>query len=422
MYETPSDIIRIARDIAGKDADQEQRDWVAQHIESNTEAVQSGKHDIIYYPGSGRDAIRALVAYDARHVIAVEYYKDYTTPLEDFKDFNIRELPTGDENRREFVFDYNGAERRITEIVGDARLVDPKEIAGRRPDILHIYTPSMGPYDDLGDKAVLSKISSDLSEENYRMIEVGGFFIFDESSISVSSCWTRADKELAALYGLEELRTVKRNPYRRFNFTMTVPDKEKGYIYKKNEEISQEVFMAAQDARGLMYLQDYVLGCLREGEPERIFFEPRDDYAPDVRELFHGILTQADEVVSACVTAGIPREKCTRFRKAFEDDLLDRLAEIFLSYKEFLAVVGDKKTGPVTEEELKPYGFVCFSVPEDAHSYSNAQWPFATHFLSDRKLSDEHYELWWDSDSSEAQDLLSIMKKMSLIQRDTISN
>ncbi|MDP2630379.1 MAG: hypothetical protein Q8P56_03140 [Candidatus Uhrbacteria bacterium] len=415
MYETPSDVIRMARDIAGKDADQETCDWTAQHITSNNEAVQQGRHDTIYYPGSGRDSIRALIAYDACHLIAVEYNKDYTIPLEDFGDFNIQELATNDPTRRELVFTYNGIERRITEIVGDARLVDPGKIAGRKPDILHIYTPTMGPDDKLGDRAVLSSIVSGITEENYRLIVEGGFFIFNDASISNSPAWTHANKELATLYGLDEIRTVKRNPYTRM-LTLKFPNTEMGYIYKKREEVSSEIFAAADEARSLMMMYDYIIGSLRHGETARIFQDPLDDYVANIQELLDGERAQADVVVEECEAAGIPQEECIRFREALEQDVTERLDAIFISYGEFLAVLGDKKSGPVHEEDLKQFGFECLDLPEQASDYQNSRWPFAMRFLQTRRVGDEGYELWWDSEGEKTQRLLSDMKKMSSIR------
>src|SRR3989338_10975333 len=68
----PRIIIEVTKLISGIDASESKLEWVKQNIQSIHEGVKTGRHDTVYYPASGRDILRPLVAYDANKLILID--------------------------------------------------------------------------------------------------------------------------------------------------------------------------------------------------------------------------------------------------------------------------------------------------------------------------------------------------------------
>ncbi len=341
--EVESEQSRAVRVIVGEEGEQDVLDWTERHIASSQEAVKNGRHDTIYYPGSGADLVRPLIAYDASHIIAVDLYR-YTDLIDRYKELNLQELPSDRDDRQEFVFSYGGVQRRITHIIGDARMVNPEEILGRKPDILHFYYPTGGSMlEEAGPTAYLSAIQSSMSEENYRAVPDDGFFIFDEAPVIVFEGWDETSESVATLFGLRELRPVKRHPYTIMTSSHPSRDEiaqqdKRGFIYQKLHTVTPEQFKAAQEAKMLVYNTAYFnIGYLKAGMIEKVFPDSRD-HRETLKRYLVEVSDAMDAVARKCVDVGIASEHAEGFQKSFQKNLYDQLEKSLASYPEFAGV------------------------------------------------------------------------------------
>ncbi|MGB2661123.1 MAG: hypothetical protein WBD04_01925, partial [Candidatus Omnitrophota bacterium] len=207
-------------------------EWAEQNMLSIYRAVRSAegaRHTTLYYPASGSDVLRPLLAYDAEHLIAVD---DESVAIGIIKDdldkMGVRYSLEVKGNINVFYFEMGGKPRKITFIIDDARNVDPNEYAPEGIDVYHVYFP-------------MEAVSTSFSAENLRLIPIGGFLSLDERRVF----YEPVPERILNMLGLQEFEVVGRHPSSISGTTRmhgTYEGDKRRFIYRKIKDFPEAGF------------------------------------------------------------------------------------------------------------------------------------------------------------------------------------
>src|SRR3989338_3648790 len=220
---------KLASLIAGEGASEARVNWVRKNIESIREAVQRGKHQMGYYPASGYDGLRVLVAYDLGHLVTCDNDRDLIGQTEEMlkqlgiepkaKDIDLNER--GEVTGREITFELFGRQRTISEFYMDlkdfelrALLRTVKGFEDGKVDVLHVYLPT-------GTGEAEERLQR-LNENNYVLVREGGFFSFEENPFGVGFAGdfeSSMPSSIYEIFGLEKVDITKRHPVTVYSFS-----------------------------------------------------------------------------------------------------------------------------------------------------------------------------------------------------------
>ncbi|HNV86810.1 MAG TPA: hypothetical protein PKL97_07620 [Candidatus Omnitrophota bacterium] len=182
---------------------------IGANIHSIRDAIQSGRHETVYYPACGRDVGRVMLAYDPTHLIlgdsdeiALDDFLSSDlgiTPSDYLEDTTQTERPKGYEDQygrktytvRTIRFMFDGKERTITFVRGDLRKIDMSPYHHNAVDVAHIYLPTAAVY---GQVPML-----------YDIVREGGFCVENELAFAGNSHSSLP----AAFFELTGLREVR---------------------------------------------------------------------------------------------------------------------------------------------------------------------------------------------------------------------
>lgn len=212
---------RYARLAAGERAEPATIQRIKDNISSIQQAAARGRHKTLYYPASGRDVLRALLAYDAEQVLAVDTEDPKTE--EALRQLGIqvavREQARAGRTEKTIEFDLAGKKRQITQVIGKAqeiRLADYFESA--QADIVHIRRPT-GADEDISvpedESRILPGIKWYLAQPAYDFVASGGFLVLQEGNLattySIATDLSRkieVPRKLLEILKLKELKIV----------------------------------------------------------------------------------------------------------------------------------------------------------------------------------------------------------------------
>lgn len=148
----------VVEAIAGDEPDKIDLTWVEENITSIQNAVSSGKHDKLFYPASGTDILRTLIAYDVTEVVAVDPGSDLIPRI--MEQFDKAKIPLSitkvDDVTDELSCIVGGKQRKITFKRADARLIIDKLEPGS-VDVLHVFLPTGADTEVTEDEVWLQK-------------------------------------------------------------------------------------------------------------------------------------------------------------------------------------------------------------------------------------------------------------------------
>lgn len=272
-----------AAEIPRTDATGKER--IKENITTIRKAIGDGRHSTVFNPGSWKDILRALSAYDADHLIIAETATQRQGEAQrqlDLLGIKYEVKISEDQKTRVISFDLEGRPRTITERYEDARIV-AKEIG--HVDVFHRYNPTgadtplntlqlyawekygvQNSYEALGYaqdpdapkpnsytgeyEIAVPGIKGSLTPELYDQVNEGGFFVFNESRLHVAHSVGVSENTPASLYalmGIEEKQITARHPA---TVVTSGHDgtKKVGYIYQKVKSVEWPIMEAAEEA------------------------------------------------------------------------------------------------------------------------------------------------------------------------------
>lgn len=374
--------------ISGKESAESDIEWVRENITSIQEAVKNGKHEVMFYPASGRDLLRVILAYDLHHLIVVDIDEYHAEEMESqLKEVEIPYTTTSLEDRKgkEVVFTIDEKDRKVTHIVRDARTNKLQSFGIEQVDILHVYLPTgadsavkadeaylqakygdewyMKQWDDEARSLmnadpdaprpdpvsgeydiVVPAVNNDIDSTNYQTVREGGFFVFGERRLQ------RA-QPLPSLYriaGLKEYQITRRHPFT--VLTALYPDKDElkemdriGYIYQKERSVNPEIIDILNEVFMTQYWTEYSFFEFERGSFVYIGIE--DDGPIDVVSAIHAhyqdLKSSVAEYTQRLLSAGVDPADVDAFQQEMMiayrqriNDLQRRVKEMLQTYDE----------------------------------------------------------------------------------------
>lgn len=421
--------------------DPEMLSWEIQNIKTIQDAASNGAHSIMFYPASGYDGLRCIIAYDLDHIITA-----------DLNDFSIREYldkmrisyiknDSDDGITKETLFSLNGRQRRATELKMDARDVNLSEILGPESngtiDVLHIYAPTgIENIEKCDEKTgewtlVREGIVSRLDAKNYNMINLNGFLCIDERPIGLGfggNYRSFIPESFFEMIGLKEHKVIERHPYS--VCTSMYPDKDEmkqhgGVIYQKVKDVGFRASLELASLAQYLWFFAYGLDRIMYGDFDVYLLPFEDD--PDIRvdeiltsgdkekekeftrnynrkrrlmckrlvkegmqsaveSYIYKNLPDVDKSLSDLIDMGIPEGLASRFKEELVQNIAGKLQGYQSAYREFIDLYKDvsKKhsSGLIDKNEaVRLLGF------EKGRYYGieNKKYPFAKRFVYSKK-------------------------------------
>lgn len=317
--------------IAGDGASEARINWVKKNIESIQAAVQKGKHKSGYYPASGYDGLRVLVAYDLERLVTSDSDRNLIGQTEEMlrllgiepKTNDISFNDKGEATAREVAFELFGQQRTITEFYADAKGVDLKSVRGfedGKADILHVYLATGA--DEFEGQG--------LNENNYGLVKEGGFFCFEENPFGTGFAGDfepLIPSSLYGIFGLEKLEIIRRHPATVHSYNaadLEALDKQepgRGAILHKAKAIDQKLAALIADVSYITFMVagDVAAVTQRNESDERKF----NDYGEIVTgaEDLKGDKEQIGEFSGKLLDAGADKELIEKFKGAITGEL-----------------------------------------------------------------------------------------------------
>jgi hypothetical protein len=409
------------------------KERIKQNILTTREAVKDGKHSTIFNPGSWKDILRALSAYDADHLIVAETADPVQGEAARQLDLlGVKYEATVSEDKKTTVinFEMEGRARTITERNEDARLV-AKEIGNI--DVLHIYNPTgantplnvlqlwalkkynVPPHESMVERyrndpdapkpkpgtdeyeIVSSGIQKHLIEDLYNQVNEGGFFVFNESHLSIN--YSRASehtpKSLYELIGIEEKQTISRHPS-----TIVTSgkdwDKKTGFIYKKERTVEWAVMEAAEDAIDLSDSIETGFVNLNKGGLD--FLDVNLDMSKeDIEKAVQGRSAQLQgslrSISDKFISLGSDAVLVQKYEQEVIDHFVKALSDFQRSVKELLQTYDSVAHRIQTEGMSMDDGIAELGIVVTGDKIQDTIYPFASALVyNDEKNRDEIYD------------------------------
>ncbi len=245
---------------AGDKADPATIQRITDNILSINKAVRQGRHQTLYYPASGRDVVRVLLAYDVEHLLAVDTEDPKTEESLKRLGIKVKVSEQSRLGRLEKILRFNlaGKKRQITQIVGDARGVQVRNYLGSETaDIVHIRRPTGADQDISAGELyavqqalhpaevvpvpadpdlTLPGIRWHLAQPVYDLVSPGGFIVLNEGTLAINY---GIETDLSQKIELPQklLEILKLKEFKIVPHVKTLGNE--GVIYQKLEQIPQ---------------------------------------------------------------------------------------------------------------------------------------------------------------------------------------
>lgn len=412
---------------------------VRDNIETIQDAVISGLHDSLYYPASGCDILRPMVAYDISQITCVDNNRDIIYGLKDqFKKAGI-ELTLIEETELSTKYSclINDKPRTINIYFKDARMMSEAEI-GKSVDIYHIYLPTganlpisekelylkskygekwyVHEYDDLSidpeapkpinqsgeHKIIYPEVSEKINYETLLLVNPGGFIVFGENSLVSLK---KATSGLYGLFGLKEMEIVARHPYT--ITTSLYPDADeidsmsrKGYIYQKMRHLTKDEFTTLKEVIDLEWEVGYVLMEIGRGgfnyiegyqEENPTSSETKPTLIENLIAYIENVLSRVNTIKSQMIACGLPQDQVDPFIDAFYQELMNSVKQTQNEIKHFLEEF-DKLYEKAVQEQI-----TFEEIPDilgirmnKYGSYVCPKWPIAIEYI--KEFNKDNYE------------------------------
>lgn len=416
--------LKKVTDVLLKDkVDDQAINWRRDNILSIRECMKNGSHKTIYYPACGHDILRPLIAYDADHLVAIDFEKEDKEQflLKQIKDsgllYNVKEHK--EDKTTEISFFLDGRQRKITLACKDARLLLPNEFGMEKVDVLHLYLPT-GADISINDSHIVSeetkkdieqipdekkelylnnKVERHLSWTNYSMVNIDGFMVFDEESFNRYS----VPKSLQHIIGLKEWRITSRYPkdISTFHFdlqdTINDPNSKIGYIYQKTKDIDRDLFDACQETLIDISWIFYELEQIRAGQFEMLVNRDENqefDFVDLINTNYANSLKIIDEIIKKFDTFVIEKQLLIDLKNELIDYYKIFVRDIRAEFYETIAIYHEQTeqylNNKLSEEEL----YDSLSLKFEHNRFESNKWPaMACLFDDDEQKCQDNYDM-----------------------------
>lgn len=409
-------------DILSEDkVDDQAVNWKRDNILSIRECVKNGNHKTIYYPACGHDIFRPLIAYDADHLIAIDFEKGNKEQflLKQIKDSGLFcEIKEHKENKStEITFFLDSRQRKITLAHKDARLLSPNEFGMEKVDVLHLYLPT-GADVSVNDSHIISdetkkdieqipdekkefylnnKVERHLSWSNYSLVNVNGFMVFDEESFNRYS----VPKSFQQIIGLKERQITSRYPkdISTFHFdlqdTINDPNSKIGYIYQKTKDIDRDLFDVCKETLTDIPWIFYELEQIRAGQFEMLANRDEGqklDFVDLINVSYINSLKIIEEIIKKFDNFVIEKQLLIDLKNEFIDHYKIYVRDIRAEFYETIAIYHEQTdqylNSKLSEEEL----YDSLSLKFKHNRFESNKWPaMACLFDSDEQKCQDNY-------------------------------
>ncbi len=404
------------------DATSEDRAWARDNITSIRRAIRNGKHGSAYYPSSGTDGVRVLVAYDVDHLVCVDQIFDMFSETSDrLRAVGATALETSMAGiQRTLRFELDGRQRTIVEIVGDARLHTPETLGLPQVDVYHAYLPN-GSDRDLTEREQFLReryeadefyittdeanlimqhdpsapFPADMSgayriarrglkdhpdSYNYQTVREGGFLALGEASAGFSPV-------LCAIAGLRALPITRRHPYTVSTSLYPNPDELKawnhmGTIFQKVRTVNPEIVQICTEAPRLDWAFNgftqgdlYFLGVVEDAAVVQGIEEWHRSHVAEVQGIAHRFRTAG---VEGQLASEFVVESTESFKAQFRD-LRSNLVAMIGVFEQLFDAEG--RTRVDDQEAMR---LLDISVDEHYDTLRNGRYPLAYQYGEDR--------------------------------------
>jgi len=235
---TEAFIHEAAVSIAGKNADGNKINWVEENIRTIRQAVQAGRHSTGYYPASGEDGLRVLIAYDLDILVTCDKNENLIGATEvKLNELGVEFSKNYDEanKRKEITFKLPGrpGKRKIIEHYKDVKDLDlSAEFSSGKVDVVHTYLPNLA-QDYIR------------FEDMLKFTNEGGFLCDGENDQNIPYREALIPQSLYEMSGLKKIEIIQRQPYTVTNYARVVEElpkqPTKGIIFQKEREVKDEI-------------------------------------------------------------------------------------------------------------------------------------------------------------------------------------
>src|SRR3989338_1440557 len=405
-----------------------EKQWIKDNITSLQEAVREGKHETLYYPAHGFDILRPLIAYDASQLIAVDSDNQLRGRIQQQLEqlgVSFTTETSSDDSLVTTSFNWQGKDRRVTEVFEDARQFNIQELGLAKVDVLHVYLPTGADQDvdeldlyfkqkyppdewmrrktryqlgeipeemvpavdpETGKYQVIHKaIENRLTQQNYDLVSEGGFFCFDERGLSPYKRAFDAPHVLFEMAGLQEKGITRRYPWTvRTSFVPSKADVQfmdrAGVIYHKERGVSPQTLEAFNHVISVINDTGYNIEMFGSGEFDTfVHFEDGEKLGDAVLRRFNDLDEGVERISGEFQKAGIKPQKIKQFKDQMTREYKQSLLRLQQSFKSFLEVLGQAgnrlRQGEVNQSQFWQELGIEFG--QSRYDTKSRRWPFA---------------------------------------------
>lgn len=303
------------------------------NINSIALKTQRGQTETLYYPASGLDILRPLIAYNTTRLILIDSMNNYHQTVKSvLSKTGIQYDESTEGNKLTLTFNFLGKNRTIEVIEGDARKYSLSDFNLPSVDVLHIFLPTGADQPLEADGQEYPAIKSFLTWDSYQLVTEEGFFIFQEHPLSDDE----VTEDLLKHFGLEPLGIKRRPPS---SITTGIqqnsdddPSSQEGVIYKKVSEISEDAFNMLNSAIDLSFEFTWNAWEISKKQFKCNVMEMQN--VPKGDEIVHEISSQLEQYCSELEdlkghlqSNGCSPEVAYTFIEGYKDSALKRVTE-----------------------------------------------------------------------------------------------
>lgn len=305
----------------------ENKERLDSHIDSIREVINFGKHESMYYPGSGFDAFRALLAYEVQKLVAVDKGEHTLGDLEKkFKEMGkVYDLKI-EEDRKVFQFEWEGRQRQIIEVREDLSDIEMSDyFDSDRPDILHTYLTNSSEYKDSG-----------FSLKKYNSVETGGFVVMNEDTLVGDFLKNqKLPESLLKVMGLNRKEITRRPPEHILTSGAITDQLGQGFIYKKEKEVGGEIVETVLD---YIYSDSFLpksLKSLQEGAMLNFRLEG-ENFVNAFENVLSSFIYKTETLIDRLSDLGVEHSLLETIKAEIKKDLKYEINITYEKYKELV--------------------------------------------------------------------------------------
>lgn len=365
------------------------------NIKSIASKTDSGTTETLYYPASGLDILRPLIAYNTTTLILIDSMNDYHQTVKTvLTNNNIEFQESTNGNQLTLTFYFLDKSRTINVIEGDARRYPPSYFNLETVDVLHVFLPTGADQPLEADGQGYPAITSFLTWDLYKLVTEGGFLIFQEHPLSNDE----VTEDLLWQFGLEPVEITRRPPG---SITTGIqqnsdddPSSQEGVIYKKTRCITEAAFEVLDSAIKLSF--DFCWHALKIST-EQLKCALLSIYeVPDGEEIIKAIGDQLEEYYNELETLkshlesnGCFAEDASILITRYKDSALQRVAEAQGEIRSWIERYNEAVEDPPKDDE---YIKNTFEITKDEYEevYSSLKYPLIAKLLALRDYGDDN--------------------------------